>query len=242
MFLSFYDYYSTYIAIIVPCIIFATIISGYMKLVIKKYESIDTTCGYTGYELANAILRSNDLNNVAVVKIDGVLTDNYTPTGGGVVSLSHSVYHGISVAAIGIAAHECGHAVQHKERYLPYLVRSAIVPVVNFASKISIPLILIGFVLSYYSYTYSLGDSLISIGIILYASSAVFLLVTLFVEINASNRAYRILSNSGFFTKEELRGVRQVLIAAGLTYFSALVVSLAHLLRMVIIFGRRRSK
>jgi len=181
-------------------------------------------------QIARRILDENGLRNVSVEAVAGELTDHYDPTAR-VVRLSRSVYYGNSVAALGVAAHETGHAVQHAEGYAPLRLRTAIIPVTNFGSQLSMPMLFLGRILGI--------EPLVTFGILLFSLMTVFQFVTLPVEFNASTRAVDALS-AGLLTSEELGGTKKVLTAAALTYVAALIVSAMQLLRLVLLFGNRR--
>jgi len=179
------------------------------------------------------LLRSQGIYDVSVRPVSGNLTDHYDPRSK-VVNLSESVYNATSIAAIGVAAHECGHAMQHNEGYAPLNFRSALVPVVNFGSKLSWPLILIGVLLG------GAGSTLCQIGILMFTLVVLFQLVTLPVEFNASNRAVRLLDSQGILIGEEVQGTKKVLGAAALTYVAAAASTILQLLRLIILYGGRR--
>jgi Zn-dependent membrane protease YugP len=185
----------------------------------------------TGAQAAEKILHSAGIHDVAVLHINGNLTDHYDPRSK-TLKLSDTVYGQSSVAAIGVAAHECGHAIQHNDGYIPLRLRSAIVPVANIGATISWPLILIGLFLGY-------SQTLINIGIILFSCAVLFQIVTLPVELNASARAVRILDETGILYGEEVAHTKKVLGAAALTYVAAAAASILQLLRLVILFGGR---
>lgn len=196
--------------------------------------------GMTGGAVARRILDSNGLSDVSIEIVPGELSDHYDPRTR-VLRLSQSVYHGNNVAAVGVAAHEAGHAMQHGKGYLPLKLRSALVPVCNVGSNLAMPLFLIGLLLAYSAPL--MGEWLMFVGIAAYSLAIVFQLVTLPVEFNASRRAMRCLAGSGTMTEEQLRGSRRVLNAAAMTYVAALAVGLLSVLRLLIIAGshsRRR--
>ncbi|MBQ7816974.1 MAG: zinc metallopeptidase, partial [Oscillospiraceae bacterium] len=197
----------------------------------NRYSRERTYSGMTGYEAARRILAANGLYHVNVERVSGNLTDHYDPKTN-VIRLSDSVFGSNSVAAVGVAAHEAGHAVQYAQNYAPIKLRSAIIPVTNIGSQLSIPLVLIGAFMGM--------DPLINIGLLLFATVAVFQLVTLPVEFNASRRAVNALEMSGSIGDEELYGVKKVLGAAAMTYVAALAVAVANLLRLILRFGGRR--
>ena len=189
----------------------------------------------TGAEAARRLLNSQGIYDVTVRPVSGSLTDHYDPRTK-VVNLSESVYNATSVAAIGVAAHECGHAMQHNEGYGPLKFRSALVPVANFGSQISWPLILIGVIFG------GLGSPLVQIGILMFTLAVLFQLVTLPVEFNASNRAVKLLDSQGILAGDEVKGTRKVLSAAALTYVAAAATSILQLLRLIILFGGRNRR
>ena len=210
----------------------------------KKWKQVRNRDGITGAQAARRILDANGLHHVQIQCIPGNLTDHYDPRTN-IVSLSTDVYGGDSVAAVGIAAHEVGHAIQHNKGYLPIKIRSALVPVVNFGGSISWWLVMGGIMLNVYLSSSAGGNNfgytLAVIGVILYASVTAFHLVTLPVELNASNRAKRQLNQIMAVESEERRGVRKVLGAAALTYVAALFTSAINLLRLMsMVSGSRR--
>lgn len=222
----------TFILVIIGVLI-CLVASANVKITYNRYNELKGRNGITAREAATRILRNAGITNIRVVEVNGHLSDHYDPRAGE-VRLSEGVSHSTSVAAIGVAAHECGHAIQHERSYLPLKIRSVIVPVVNIGSALSWPLIFIGVLLS--------SINMVHIGIILFASVLVFQLVTLPVEFNASKRAMRILKESGMLVGEELVGARRVLTAAALTYVTQVLATILQLLRLVILFGGRRSR
>jgi len=186
----------------------------------------------TGTQAAQYILQSQQINNVGVQQIAGDLTDNYN-SGNKMLSLSQATAQSTSVAAIGVAAHECGHAVQDASGYVPLKIRAALVPAANFGSMISFPLIMVGVLLSW-------NSTLINIGIFAFSLALLFQLVTLPVEFNASRRAIQILSDGGLLTEEEVPMARHVLFAAALTYVAAALSTFLQLLRLILLFGGNR--
>lgn len=204
--------------------------SANVKMTYSKYSKISNSRGWTADQVARRILDSNGLYNVSIERISGNLTDHYDPTAN-VVRLSDTVYGKTSVAAIGVAAHECGHAVQHAEQYGPIVVRSKLVPITNFCSTASYFLIVIGIILSF-------NEVLINIGIILFLGVVIFQLVTLPVEFDASARALRTLEGDTILESGEVSSAKKVLIAAALTYVAALLTSLIQLARLIAISRR----
>lgn len=230
IFMFFIDYW--YLVLVVPTLILGMIAQSMVSSSFKKYSRVYSRTGYTASEVARQILSRNGLSHIQVVPIRGELTDNYNPQTQ-TVSLSESVYNSNSVASIGVAAHEVGHAIQHAKGYTPIKIRSAILPITNFGSSISPILILLGLVLGM--------NSLAIFGVILFSTVALFQLVTLPVEFNASKRALQTLKQDGILVGDELSGARKVLSAAAMTYVAALITSLANLLRLVLIVGRNRD-
>lgn len=199
--------------------------SANVKMTYSKYSKISNSRGWTADQVARRILDSNGLYNVSIERISGNLTDHYDPMAN-VVRLSDSVYGKTSVAAIGVAAHECGHAVQHAEEYGPIVVRSKLVPITNFCSTASYFLIVIGMILSF-------NEVLINMGIILFLGVVIFQLVTLPVEFDASARALRTLEGDSILESVEVSSAKKVLTAAALTYVAALLTSLIQLARLI---------
>ena len=197
----------------------------------QQYSRISTRLGRSASEVVADLLRRNGNYAVSVGRVAGNLTDHYNPSTE-TLNLSDGVYGSPSVAALGIAAHEAGHAMQKKEGYAPLLLRTAIVPAVNICSMLSTPLFFLGILFTW--------EALTTLGIILFAASTVFALVTLPVEFNASNRAVKMLIDGGYVTHDEEKGVRAVLNAAAMTYVASAVTSLLSLLRLVLISNRRR--
>ncbi|MDD3193277.1 MAG: zinc metallopeptidase [Oscillospiraceae bacterium] len=228
MFYNLFDPY--YWILIVPCLLLALWAQMMVSTNFKKYSAVYNRRGYTGADAARMILDSNGLYHVRIEQIAGNLTDHYDPKDE-VIRLSGSVYGSASVAAVGVAAHEAGHAVQHATGYLPIKIRTAIIPVTQIGSQLSVPLILLGFVFQY--------QPLVFLGILFYAMAAFFQLVTLPVEFNASSRALTVLETSEMLAGDELSGARKVLRAAAMTYVAALLTALAQLLRLILIFGGR---
>lgn len=195
-----------------------------------KFSKERTTRGITGAQAAAEILRREGLNDVKIERIQGHLTDHFDPRGN-VIRLSDSVHDAATVAAVGVAAHEVGHAIQYAHDYSPMKIRAAIIPMTNIGSKLAMPLIIIGFIMG--------AIGLVNIGIILFSTLVVFQLVTLPVEFNASNRAIAALEGNALLTAYEIEGSKKVLNAAALTYVAALAASLATLLRFVLMARRR---
>ena len=230
--LYYYGIDWTYVVLVLPAVIFALIAQIKVNSTFEKYNKIATRNGMTGYRAAYMVLEQNGIFDVKVEHIPGNLTDHYDPRAK-VIRLSDATYASNSAAAVGVAAHEAGHAVQHAREYAPIKVRSAIIPVTNIGSKLTLPLILIGGLFAI--------QPLVNLGIAFFAISTLFQLVTLPVEFDASNRAMKSLRSSGSMDEGELTASRKVLTAAAMTYVAALAVSLMQLLRLILIFGRRND-
>lgn len=223
----FLDY--SYI-ILIPAMLFALIAQAMVNSSFNKYNKVFTGCGMTGADAARLILDTNGLQSVKIEQISGNLTDHFDPRTN-VIRLSSAVYNSKGIAAVGVAAHEAGHAVQHAEGYAPMKLRSAIIPVTNIGSRLAIPIFLVGLLFSY---------EIAMIGILLFSLTAVFQAVTLPVEFNASRRAMAALDNSARLTSAELSGAKKVLTAAALTYVAALAASVSQILRLLLLANRRR--
>lgn len=225
-----FDY--TYILAIIAVVI-SLIASAGVKATFNKYSKRIAQSGLTGRDVATRILNGAGIYDVSVNHIAGNLTDNFNPTNK-TLNLSDSVYASNSIAAIGVAAHESGHAIQHDKGYIPIKIRGAIVPVVNFGSRLSTPVILLGCLMNY-------NEIIISIGLLLFSFGLIFSLITLPVEFNASRRAISILEQDGILYDEELKGARKVLFAAAMTYVASAIGMALQLLRLFLMFrGRRR--
>lgn len=229
---GYYGYYfdPTYILIIIAAII-SLIAQWRVNSAFSKYSRVASMSGMTGAQAARMILQSNGINDVSVQRISGKLTDHYNPSTK-VLNLSESVYGSTSVAAIGVAAHECGHAIQHAIGYFPLSLRTALVPVANIGSQLSWVFIIVGAILSF-------NQTLITIGIIMFSAAVLFQLVTLPVEFNASARALEQLESNGILYRDEVSQTRKVLSAAALTYVAAAATAILQLLRLIILFGGR---
>ena len=233
-----YGFDWTYLVIVLPCIILSMWASSSVNSTFKKYSSVYSYRRITGAEAAQRVLSANGVRNVRIERVSGNLTDHYDPRTN-VIRLSDSVYNSASVAAIGVACHEAGHAVQYAQDYAPIKLRAAIVPITNFGSKLAMPLILLGLLLSFGE---SVSYGFVYAGIACFGLSVVFQLVTLPVEFNASRRAMEAIESGNILTEEEQRGARKTLTAAALTYVAATAVALAQLLRLLVIFGSRSSR
>ncbi|MCI7739754.1 MAG: zinc metallopeptidase [Lachnospiraceae bacterium] len=225
----YYGFDPTYILLIIGMLL-SLAASAKLKSTFAIYRRMESASGMTGAEAAQRILRNAGVYDVRIEPISGELTDHYDPRTK-VVRLSEPIYNKTSLAAVGVAAHECGHAIQHATNYAPLSIRSAIVPIANFGSTLSWPLFLAGLVLSI--------RPLLTAGILLFTAAVLFQLVTLPVEINASSRALKLLNADGILAPQEVRGAKKVLTAAALTYVAALASSILQLLRLLILAGGR---
>lgn len=230
----------TTILVLIPAMIFAFWAQMRVNSTFKKYAKVPSRRGLTGAEAARRVLDANGLRHVTVERVHGHLTDHFDPKAG-VIRLSDATYASTSVAAIGVAAHEAGHAVQHAEGYVPIKVRAAIIPLTRFGSFLAMPLFLIGLLMGSGSYLgYGIGTIFMVTGILFFSFSTLFQLVTLPTEFNASARAMKALEDGGLLADDELPGAKATLSAAAMTYVAALASSLASLLRLILIFNRRR--
>ena len=227
----FYD--STYILVLIGVVI-SMIASAKLNSTYQRYSSVRSMCGLTGAEVAQKLLNNQGIYDVTVRRVAGNLTDHYDPRTK-TVNLSDSVYGSTSIAAIGVAAHECGHAMQDASDYSPLRIRAALVPAANLGSSLAWPMILIGLLLG------GGGSTLAGIGILLFSLAVLFQLVTLPVEYNASHRAVTLLDSTGILSGQEVGQTRSVLSAAALTYVAAAAASILQLLRLLMIFGNRRN-
>ena len=223
----------TYFLVLIG-VVLSLLASGKVKSTFSRYSQVRNSRGLTGAQAAEQVLHTAGIYDVRIEHIGGNLTDHYDPRTK-VLRLSDSVYGQTSVAAVGVAAHECGHAIQHARGYAPLKLRSTLVPVANFGAKLAWPLIIFGLFIR--------GESsiiLINAGIIAFLAAVVFQLVTLPVEFNASNRAIRMLADSGMMYGEEIKGAKKVLRAAALTYVASAATAILQLLRILILTGGRR--
>lgn len=226
-------YWDQTIIILIPALIFSLIAQLMVKGAFSKYSGVRNSRGYTGADAARAILDRNGLSYIRIEHINGELTDHYDP-GANVIRLSDSVYNNDSVAAVGVAAHEAGHAVQYAEGYGPIKVRSAIIPITQFGSNLSTPLVILGIIFS--------SNVLITAGILLFCTVVLFQAITLPVEFNASGRALKVLREEHFLNDDEMKGAKSVLTAAALTYVAAMFSALASLARLLLIRNRNNSR
>ncbi len=226
-----------YLVLVLPAVIFAMWASSKVNSTYKKYEKVYNSRGMSGAQAARLVLDQNGLTDIKIEKISGNLTDHFDPKSK-VIRLSEGVYESTSTAAVGIACHEVGHAIQHAEGYAPIKIRTAIIPITNIGSKLAVPLIILGLILTGMS---EMFFNLVYVGIACFSLSTLFQLVTLPTEFNASNRAIQSIEANGILYGEEVEGTKKVLTAAALTYVAALAVSLMQLLRLVLMFSRRRD-
>lgn len=231
---GYFGYYFQYLLFMLPAIILVLWAQWLVKSRYKKYSGITTSLRVTGKEMAERILKANGISNISVARISGQMTDNFNPKAG-TIFLSDGVYDSTSIAAVGIAAHEAGHAVQHATGYFPIKVRTAIVPVCNIGAGFGLPLCVLGCIFAF--------EPLVYIGLILFSLATVFQLVTLPVEFNASRRALAFIKSSDLISLDEYVGAKKMLTAAAMTYVAALAQSMLQLLYYVIRFtgnGRRK--
>ncbi|MEG1504195.1 MAG: zinc metallopeptidase [Enterococcus sp.] len=234
MYGSYYNFFDPTFLLVIAGLVISGLASAYVNSTFRKYDEFRSSKGVTGTSAAEYILRSQGITDVGVQQISGNLTDNYN-SGNKMLSLSEATAQSTSVAAIGVAAHECGHAVQDAKNYLPLRLRTAIVPVANIGSTLSFPLIMIGVFMSW-------NQTLINIGILAFSLALIFQLVTLPVEFDASRRALAILREGGLLQEDELAAARKVLVAAALTYVAAALATFLQLLRLVLLFGGNRNR
>ena len=221
-------YYATGV-IMIPVLLFSFYCQIKVKRAFRRYSSVHAMCGMTGAQAAARLLQLNGITDVQIRQIGGTLTDYYDPKNKE-ICLSGDVYNATSVAAIGVACHEAGHACQHAQGYAPLKIRNAAIPATRIGSSLGIPLVLLGMVFTW--------RPLIMVGIVLYALVALFQLLTLPVEFNASRRALQTIESNQFLTEQEYRGAKKVLTAAALTYVAAPASALATLLRLLLLAGR----
>ena len=234
----YYGFDWTYIVLVLPCILLSLWASSSVNSTFKRYSQVLSRRRITGAQAAQRVLYANGVRGVRIERVSGNLTDHYDPKTN-VIRLSDSVYNSTSVAAIGVAAHEAGHAVQYAQHYAPIKLRAAIIPITNIGSKLAMPLILLGILLSFLG---NLSYGLVYLGIAAFGLSLVFQLVTLPVEFNASRRAIQAIADGNILTEAEQRGAKRTLKAAAMTYVAATAVALAQLLRLIILFGGRRRR
>ena len=231
----FFDW--TYVILVLPFVVLSLWASANVNSTFRKYDKVYSLRRITGADAAQRVLSANGVSGVRIERVSGNLTDHFDPRSN-VIRLSDAVYSSTSTAAIGVACHEAGHAVQHAKHYAPMRLRAAVIPATNIGSRLAMPLILLGLLLSYW------GEGsywLIYAGIACFGLSLVFQLITLPVEFNASRRAMLAIEGSDLLTAEEQKGARKTLTAAALTYVAATAVALMQLLRLILLFGGRRK-
>lgn len=233
---GYFDYYYLsnyyYMILVLPMIILSMIASAKVNSSFKKYSKVLSHRGLTGAQAAFEILRHYGITDVKIERVGGNLTDHYDPRTN-VIRLSDNVYNSTSVAAIGVACHEAGHAAQYAQNYAPIKIRNTVLPVANLGSKLGIPLAILGFFLGFTSLAYA--------GVIFFSFAVLFQLITLPVEFNASKRAIQVIGDADILSEEEKVGARKVLTAAAMTYVASLAVSIASLLRLILTVNRRRK-
>lgn len=232
----YYGIDMTYVVLVLPFVLLSLWASSNVNRTFRKYSKQHSVRRLTGAEAAQRVLMANGVSGVRIERIGGNLTDHFDPRTN-VIRLSDDVYGNTSTAAIGVACHEAGHAVQYAQDYAPIKLRAAIIPLTNFGSQIAMPLILAGILFSFLG---RFSDVLIYTGIAAFAMSLVFQLVTLPVEFNASHRAMQAIAQTNLLTEEEQKGARKTLTAAAMTYVAATAVALTQLLRLILLFGNRR--
>lgn len=241
----FYTYYWWFLGAILLCMIFSGYASSKVHSAYAKYSAVPARSGLSGFDTASKLLSANDIHDITIGQIGGALTDHYNPSGK-IVNLSASTYSQTSVAAVAVAAHEIGHVLQKKSGYVFYNLRTALVPVVNFGSRLALPLVIIGLLIDLFAHAVApdIGFYIALVGVVLYGSSFLFALITLPVELNASRRAKKELVKNGILSEDEVDGASKVLSAAALTYLASLLVSLVYFLRffvyVIALFGRRK--
>ena len=232
----FYGFDRTYIVLVLPCILLSLWASHNVNSTFRKYARQFSSRGITGAEAAQRVLSANGVRGVRIERVAGNLTDHFDPKTN-VIRLSQDVYGSTSTAAIGVACHEAGHAVQYAQNYAPIKLRAAVIPATNIGSRLAMPLILIGLLLAVFG---EISYVFIYLGIACFSLSLVFQLITLPVELDASRRAMQAIESVNILTVQEQKGARKTLTAAALTYVAATALALAQLLRLIAIFGGRR--
>lgn len=234
----YYGFDWTYVYLVLPCLLLSLWASAHVNSTFKKYSAQHSRRGITGADAAARVLAANGVRGVRIEHISGDLNDHYDPRTN-VIRLSDNVYGSTSTAAIGVACHEAGHAVQYAQGYAPIKLRAAVIPLTNFGSRLAMPLILIGLLFSSLG---RLSNFFIYLGIACFGLSLVFQLVTLPVEFNASRRALDAIAQTGILSEDEQVGARKTLTAAALTYVAATAAALAQLLRLLVLFGNRNRR
>ena len=227
----------TYVILVLPFLILSLWASSNVNSTFRKYSKVHSIRRITGADAAQRVLSANGVTGVRIERVRGNLTDHFDPRTN-VIRLSDSVYDSTSTAAIGVACHEAGHAVQYAQHYAPIKLRAAVIPATNIGSKLAMPLILLGILFSYMGH---MSYWLVYTGIACFGLSLVFQLITLPVEFNASRRAMQAISSASILTEDEQKGARKTLTAAAMTYVAATAVALMQLLRLILLFGGRRN-
>ena len=234
--MNYFSYYYLsnyyYLILVVPVVILSMVASARVNSSFKKYSQVFSSRNLTGAQAAFEVLRHYGITNVQVERVNGNLTDHYDPRTN-VIRLSDSVYNSTSVAAIGVACHEAGHAAQYAQSYAPIKIRNFVLPAANLGSRAGIPLAIIGFFLNF--------EVLAIAGIVFFSFAVLFQLITLPVEFNASKRALQVITDADILSENEKVGAKKVLTAAAMTYVAALAVSIANLLRILLMFNRKRK-
>lgn len=233
--MGFYYFDYTYFVFMLPAVIITLIAQVRVQAAFRKYSQIGTLRNLTGAQAAEAVARFGGADGVQIQRIEGNLTDNFDPRNN-TISLSENVYSVSTIAAVGVAAHEAGHAIQNAKGYFPNKIRAALVPVTNIGSRLAIPIVIVGLILPVRY------DFVVYAGIVLYSLAVIFQLITLPVEFNASFRAIRALSDAGILYPDELEGAKRVLTAAAMTYLAASFAAIMTLLRLLTIAGNRRGR
>lgn len=239
-----YYYFDPLYGLVLVAMLLSLLAGARVNSTFKKYSRVRNCRGMTGADAARAVLAANGVSGVRIERVSGNLTDHYDPKAN-VIRLSDSVYDAPTTAAVGVAAHEAGHAVQYATGYVPIRVRAAIVPITNIGSRLSMPLILLGLIMMSIEAAPAISDFfyyVAVVGALCYGTCVVFQLITLPTEFNASRRAVRAIEQSNLLTDEESRGAKKVLTAAAMTYVAALAVSLTQFLRLLVLVGGRRRR
>ena len=240
----YFQDFIVFLLALLACMAFSMLAGAKVKSAYAAYSRVPSRSGLSGHDTAERLLRMNGVNDISLGRVSGELSDHYNPAQS-IVNLSTGTYEGRSIAAAAVAAHEIGHVMQNKEGYVPYRLRTALVPVVNFGSRLAMPLVLIGILLDSYVRTANpdTGFTVAMIGVILYGGSFLFSLVTLPVELDASRRAGNMLVAAGVIAEDELPAAKKVLSAAALTYLASLLTSFVYFLRFLVyvlsVFGKR---
>ena len=240
----YFQDYIVFLLALLACMAFSMLAGAKVKSAYAAYSRVPSRSGLSGHDTAERLLRMNGVNDISLGRVSGELSDHYNPAQS-IVNLSTGTYEGRSIAAAAVAAHEIGHVMQNKEGYGPYRLRTALVPVVNFGSRLAMPLVLIGILLDSYVRTANpdTGFTVAMVGVILYGGSFLFSLVTLPVELDASRRAGEMLLAAGVISEDELPAAKKVLSAAALTYLASLLTSFVYFLRFLLyvlsVFGKR---